>query len=53
MQIVIHYTDTVLKVSIAKLMQEYRFINLDHQTCFLFFTSSILVDYVKQCYFHY
>ena len=49
---VMHYTDTALKVSIAKLMQEYRFINLDHQTCVLFLTSSILVDYVKQCYFH-
>jgi hypothetical protein len=41
---VIHYTDTVLKVSIVKLMQEYSFINLDHQTCFLLLTSSVLVD---------
>jgi hypothetical protein len=42
-----HYTDTALKVSIVKLMQEYRFINLDHHTCFLLLTSSVLVEYVK------
>jgi hypothetical protein len=42
-----HYTDTALKVSIVKLMQEYRFINLDHQTCFLLLTSSVLVDHVN------
>ena len=45
---VIHYTDTALKVSIVKLMQEYRFINLDHQACFLLLTSSVLVDHVKK-----
>jgi hypothetical protein len=44
---VIHYTDAALKVSIVKLMQEYHFINLDHQTCFLFLTSSVLVENVK------
>jgi hypothetical protein len=44
---VIHYTDIALKVSIVKLMQEYRFINLDHLTCFLLLTSTVLVDHVK------
>jgi hypothetical protein len=43
----VNYTDTALKVSIVKLMQEYRFINLDHQTCFLLLTSSVLVDHVN------
>jgi hypothetical protein len=42
-----HYTDTALKVSIVKLMQEYRLINLKHQTCFLLLTSSVLVDHVN------
>ena len=44
---VIHYTDTALKVSIVKLMQEYRFINLDQQTSFLLSTSSVLVHHVN------
>ena len=48
---VMHYTDTALKVSIAKLMQENHFINLDHQTSFLLLTSSVLVDHVEKLLF--